>query len=323
MAVQSFAIENKTFYTSGQINPGEQWNVVEIYGDSTVIDMLGGWVDVLHSFDASTTNMTGGKILTLVTYDYSTANISSGSIYYCHSVNHSIVNFSGDASVLGMLASEDSTLNLCEGYISDDISIRNNGMLNFYGGSVPIVSVTNFGVMELRGGVIENWIGAWEYSAINIYGHDLVKTNYGGAYGLGQVYGFWDDGTPFSINLYGTETYLHINLIEIVDVNVQIHPETLNLSSAGQWVTCEIFIPEDYNTADVNMASVQIQDEVQPDRIWFNDKQNVLMGKFNRSALQEILEPGEVELTVSGYFNDGTYFEGRDTIRILSKKSKE
>ncbi|MBA7477678.1 hypothetical protein ES707_13092 [subsurface metagenome] len=31
------------------------------------------------------------------------------------------------------------------------------------------------------------------------------------------------------------------------------------------------------------------------------------------------MEPGEVELTVTGYLMDGTYFEGTDTIRVIDK----
>jgi len=277
---------------------------------------------VLHSFDTSTTNMTGGKIQTLIADDYSTANISSGSIYSCSTNDNSIVNFSGDAGTSGMHASDDSTLNLYGGYISNTLSIRNNSMLNFYNGSVPIVSVANFGVMSLHGGVIENWLGACDYSVINVFGYDLVKTSYGGAYGHGQVYGFWDDGTPFTIDLYGVETYLHINLIEEVDVDVKIHPKTLNLSSPGRWVTCEIFIPEDYNAADVNSSSILLEDQISADWLWFNEKQNVLMVKFSRTALQEILEPGEVELTVRGSFENGTYFQGSDTIRVIDKGRK-
>jgi hypothetical protein len=314
------AAENKTFYSSGQIVEGEQWNVVKIYGDSTIVEMLGGLVDVLQSFDGSTTNMTGGEIQTLVTSDYSTASISSGSIYYCSINDYSIINFSGDAIILsGINASDNSKLNLHGGYISNGLLIRNNSMLNFYGGSVPVVSVTDFGVVDLRGGVIENWLGAWESGAINIFGYDLVKTSSGGAYSNGEVYGFWDDGTPFTIDLYGTETYLHINLVEAVDVEVKIHPKTINLSSAGRWLTCEIFIPEDCNVADVNSNSIVLEDQIAADWIWFNEGQNVLMVKFNRSALQEIIQPGLVELAVTGELTDGTQFEGIDTIKVIDK----
>ena len=345
-AVQTFAVENKTFYSSGQINPGEQWNVVEIYGDSTVVDMLGGLVDVTHSFDSSTSNITGGEISTLITSDYSTANVSSGFVGSCWAQDHSIFNVSGDVNI-GVIATDfnstfnlhggyiygiylmaNGTLNLYGGYIYSVISVMDNSMLNFYGGSVSgVVAVSDFGVMNLYGGGIEDWIGAWENGVINVFGHSLVKTNYGGIYDDGQIYGFWDDGTPFNMNLRWPETYLHINLIEIVDV--RIHPKTLNLVSRGQWITCEIFIPEDYNAADVNSSSILLEDQIPADWIWFNEEQNVVSAKFNRSYVQEVLadsedvlETGQAELTITGQLLDGTIFEGTDTIKVINKGHK-
>jgi hypothetical protein len=41
--------------------------------------------------------------------------------------------------------------------------------------------------------------------------------------------------------------------------------------------------------------------------------------RFDRSAVQEILEPGdEVEITITGEFLDGTKFEGLDNIRVIN-----
>lgn len=43
-----------------------------------------------------------------------------------------------------------------------------------------------------------------------------------------------------------------------------------------------------------------------------------LMVKFSRSAVAQILEPGDnVEIKVSGAFVDGTEFEGVDYIRVI------
>jgi len=48
-----------------------------------------------------------------------------------------------------------------------------------------------------------------------------------------------------------------------------------------------------------------------------------LMVKFDRSDVQDVLEPGnEVEVTVSGQLTDGTSFEGTDTIRVIAKGKK-
>ncbi|MHC4705729.1 MAG: hypothetical protein ACYS8I_01410, partial [Planctomycetota bacterium] len=51
---QAHALLDKTFTSSGQILPGEEWNSVHIYNDDTVVDMLGGFVEGMATYDAST-----------------------------------------------------------------------------------------------------------------------------------------------------------------------------------------------------------------------------------------------------------------------------
>ena len=55
-----------------------------------------------------------------------------------------------------------------------------------------------------------------------------------------------------------------------------------------------------------------------------NDSIPDLMVKFDRSAAQQILLPeDEVEITVTGEQNDGTPFEGSDSIRVIDKGGKK
>lgn len=68
------AVPDKTFTSSGQILPGEEWNFVYIYNDDTVVDMLGGSADWIATYDASTLNVTGGHAQ-FSAYDYSVVNI--------------------------------------------------------------------------------------------------------------------------------------------------------------------------------------------------------------------------------------------------------
>ena len=80
----AIAVENKDFYSDGNIMPGEQWNIVNIYDtppDYTTVDMSGGLVDNLIPHNYSIFNMTDGKIFTLIAFDNSTNNLSGGSIY--------------------------------------------------------------------------------------------------------------------------------------------------------------------------------------------------------------------------------------------------
>jgi hypothetical protein len=56
------AVEDKIFTSSGQILPPEEWSNVYIYNDDTIVDMFGGLVDGIATYDASTLNITGGLV---------------------------------------------------------------------------------------------------------------------------------------------------------------------------------------------------------------------------------------------------------------------
>jgi len=112
-----------------------------------------------------------------------------------------------------------------------------------------------------------------------------------------------------------------------INATIVIRPETLNLASRGKWITCRIWLPDNYNVTDINPNSFFLEDEIEPLWLWFDEEQQVVMAKFSRSALQEVLAdletPSEVELTVSGELVDGTVFEGTDTIKVIDKGRKK
>ena len=59
---QAMAYPDKYFYSSGEINDCEHWENVFIYNDDTVVDMFGGDVDSIGTYDSSTVNVTGGQV---------------------------------------------------------------------------------------------------------------------------------------------------------------------------------------------------------------------------------------------------------------------
>lgn len=81
IAVCQVRAADKDFTTSGEINIGENWDIVSVYNDPTVVDMFGGTIQWLHTYDSSTTNIYGGDVLWgIYTNNSSTVNIYGGNI---------------------------------------------------------------------------------------------------------------------------------------------------------------------------------------------------------------------------------------------------
>jgi len=126
-----------------------------------------------------------------------------------------------------------------------------------------------------------------------------------------------------------------INPTEIT-ATVDIDPDTLNLKSKGEWITCYIELPEGYNVSDIDVSTIMLNDTIPvslldvpapkpvPTEIGDYDNDGVpdLMVKFNRTELTSHIhnvlgiEYGNVTLTITGEVA-GTPFEGSDSIRVI------
>ena len=114
-----------------------------------------------------------------------------------------------------------------------------------------------------------------------------------------------------------------------------IVPDTLNVKSKAEWVTCYIEFPESYNVSDVDISTVMLNDTIPvslldvpapepvPTEIGDYDSDGIpdLMVKFNRTMVSEFILSkgiinGYVTLTITGEV-DGTPFEGSDSIRVI------
>lgn len=132
------------------------------------------------------------------------------------------------------------------------------------------------------------------------------------------------DIPPQPYILRSTETEMN----PIIPATIDFNPDTLNLKSNGTWVTAYIELPvgHGYNVSMIDLESLwlngEVQAEAKPNEIDDYDGDGIpdLMVKFNRAAVQNILEVGEeVELTISGALIDGRLFEGKDTIVVTKK----
>jgi len=162
-----------------------------------------------------------------------------------------------------------------------------------------------------------------------------VESDGGAAY-----FGFYSDGTDtissiiitsstdFAVGEFGIAEALQVP--DVVQAVIDIDPDTLNLKSKGKWITCYIELSGDYDVEDIDVSTIKLNDEVpaesRPTGVGDCDDDDIaeLMVKFDRSAVQEILEAGdEVGITVTGELNDDTKFEGSDTIRVINKGGKK
>jgi hypothetical protein len=104
--------------------------------------------------------------------------------------------------------------------------------------------------------------------------------------------------------------------------NIRIIPRTISLASSGKWIATFLWLPEDYDVADIDPNSILLENEIEPERFLVNEEQQVAMVRFNQSEVQGILDAGEVELTITGQLTDKILFEATDVIKAVDGGSK-
>ena len=108
-----------------------------------------------------------------------------------------------------------------------------------------------------------------------------------------------------------------------ISAEVRIVPRTINLASKGNWITCYIWLPEQYNVADIEPNSIFLEDEIQPEQLSVDEQKQVAIAKFSREELRGIIIAGEVELRITGRLTDGTIFEATNVIRIVDRSGRK
>lgn len=133
----------------------------------------------------------------------------------------------------------------------------------------------------------------------------------------------------------------NIRLVEgpkTIQADIVLNPNTLNLDSNGQWITCYIELETGFAPDGIDGASVTLGDSVPAwmgDQGWAtpeanyanlsdfdDDGVNERMVKFDRSAVQALVQPPEATVTVKGKMFGGRPFEGAGTIRVIGKGPK-
>ncbi|MFH1774557.1 MAG: S8 family serine peptidase [Methanobacteriota archaeon] len=129
----------------------------------------------------------------------------------------------------------------------------------------------------------------------------------------------------------GNNASASVNFTVVLRAEINIDPDTLNLKSEGKWITAYIeFQQYDVMSIDINTVTLNrtIKAENDPKYDFVSSPQpqdkdgdglKEFMVKFNRSAVEQILQPADaVTLSVGGEFAQGI-FEGYDAIRVIQK----
>jgi probable HAF family extracellular repeat protein len=106
------------------------------------------------------------------------------------------------------------------------------------------------------------------------------------------------------------------DLVQIIDAAIDIDPDVLNLRSNIPQITFNIWLPEGYSVNEIELNSILLNNEFIPKTVRIDTEQQVVMVKFDRSAILDILIPGNVELTITGKLIDRTVFKGMGTIIV-------
>ncbi len=119
-----------------------------------------------------------------------------------------------------------------------------------------------------------------------------------------------------------------------IEATIDIDPDTINLGGGGNFVTCYIELPEDFDVKEIDANSILLEDTLQPildpTYGWVTDEDSYIMDhdedgilermvKFDRSEGEDMLSPGTYNLKVTGELTDGTSFEGySDEITVIN-----
>lgn len=126
--------------------------------------------------------------------------------------------------------------------------------------------------------------------------------------------------------------------VQPIPAAINCDPNTLNLKSNGQWITCYIELPESYDVWQIDGSTIYLnkapaylgkegwataKSNESNIKDYDNDGTLERMVKFDREAIQKILKEGEQTLTLTGkvLYNSGlSNFEGINLFKATDKK---
>jgi hypothetical protein len=236
-------------------------------------------------------------------------------------------NVDSDTKVLMIHIEVDNWIGASEAYV-DNVAVNGETLIEAVGptvtivkpaaityspGDVPLeIQVSDiFGVKSVEYN-LKDEDGYWVYTLNKVYTSPTVMSGLDqGAY---KLYAWAENNLEIA-----TEASVRFTIARL-DVEVCIHPETLNLKSGGKWITVKILLPSDVDPSELDLSKVKLWiDGESISYEWGCAGDDYVMLKFSRSAVQKIIDIGEeVEIKVTGELPGGGSFEDTDTIRVIN-----
>lgn len=152
---------------------------------------------------------------------------------------------------------------------------------------------------------------------------------------------FWDlSNNPASTPLLHdwAVTWVDLSAPTEIEAEVECGPQTLNMGSMGNWITCYIELPVPYDPRDIDANTILMNGVLAPEldpRYGFvsledsyivdHDEDGIeeRLVKFDREAVQDIaIITRQWEITLTGELFDGTDFVGYEIIRTIYPQAR-
>lgn len=125
---------------------------------------------------------------------------------------------------------------------------------------------------------------------------------------------------------YSAEENISVGNKTEINATIIVKPNRLNLDSNGKF-TIFVILPRGIHVKDINLDTVEVQGVSAIKAMSSHKKGGTLILKYNRASFIDIIgDPQIAKITVTGYLNDGTYFEGSDTlnsVKVIDNHNEE
>jgi hypothetical protein len=138
-----------------------------------------------------------------------------------------------------------------------------------------------------------------------------------------------------------TEVLYKTSIPSKISATIDVAPNIFNLRSKGRWITAYIELPEGYNVADINRTTILLNGTIPVDPFWISKPIKSVIGDYDNDSIPDLMVKFDgqqvinyvmanvdlsrlyeerfmtITLTVTGKLNDGTPFQGSDTVKII------